>query len=161
MTGNYRISWSEENSPQPFTWCWAASQSVLVLVGFLIKTRVLQSMALTQRNNPGWERAFGFFVFVLLLTTLSLYLNLVINGLWHRNPDLSLPDEDAEPSGVTSLHLEEAGPNGNQLTSPGLFDQSILKNPDPIVTRDQIQWKKIGLATVAVGTLAASFVLIQ
>jgi hypothetical protein len=57
MAGNYRISWDEENSPRAFAWCWGASQSLLVLVGFLIKTRILPLIALTQRENPGWVRA--------------------------------------------------------------------------------------------------------
>jgi hypothetical protein len=159
MAGNYSISWDEENSPQGFAWCWAINQCIVLLAGLLVKTHVLPSMALMQRDHPRWERIFGFFVY--LLATLSLYLNLTMNGFWHRNVEASAPDEDdPENLEISVLNPQADAAQTAKNTSPALFEQSLLKNPDPIVLRDQIQWKRMLLATVGAGTLAVSFVML-
>lgn len=136
MTASVNIRWDKENNPNAFAWCWVASQFTLLLFALLARTHIFHSLALMQRVNPRWEKYLGLSVYLLLLVTVRLYLNLLMNGLWHRNPD---------------LHSEEAKTN-----SPELFEQSLLKSPDPIVIRDEIQWKRMLLSSVAMSILAAT-----
>ncbi|MGA8743243.1 MAG: hypothetical protein WB561_18795 [Terracidiphilus sp.] len=154
MTVGARIAWDEENNPGAFFWCWATTQLILILTYILIAAHLLPPTALNRSH--GGPRVLLLLAYLLFLTTASLYLQLVMNGFWHRNPELQSPND--EELGASDLH--EVNHEEEESTPPGLFEQSILKNPDPIVTRDQVQWTRILLATTAMGTLIFTFVLL-
>jgi len=117
-------------------------------------------MAMLQKGNPAWVQLLGVFGFILLLVTLSLYLNLLMNGVWHRNPEVSTPVEgDSDSLDISPLNLQASAGQTAKPESPALFEQSLLKNPDPIVQRDHIQWKRMLLATGGICTLVLSLAL--
>ena len=115
MPVNVSASWDEGSSLGLLGCCWSAIQFTFLLVGFLVKIHLLHSTALMRFESPLWVRIPGYLVYLLVMITGALYLNLIVNGIWHKNPDISEPFAK-------------------------LFEQSVLKNPAPIIRRDKIQW---------------------
>jgi hypothetical protein len=157
----YQIDWDEENSPRAFAWWWGVCQFLVLLAALRAKAHLfIGFMPHLQSENPDLEKLVRFIGLVPFMVVALLYLNLVFNGLWHRNPDLPDPeDEDPGSQRSSSVALQVDGPEEENLSPPGLFEQSLLKDPDPIVMRDQIQWKRMFLATIAMTFLVGSLVL--
>lgn len=161
-----RISWDEENDPKPFLYCWAASQISFIIAGILIKSHVFKTIGLLGPGSSSGERAFGILAYGLLMVALTLYLNLIMNGFMHRNPDIADTDDrevegDVDDS-LSSLSIKQRDEAQEQPSvSPGLFERSLLKNPDPVVLRDAVQWKRMILATSCVGILFVTLALLS
>ena len=161
MAINARIYWDEENSPKAFYICWTISQFCLLFIAILIRLHVLDSIALTRPGNPSGERASGFLFLILMLATFSLYLNLIFNCIWHRNPRVvESSDGVPEPIEVDLFQVKDPEPEKADLEPPSLFANAELNDGDPIITRDQIQWKKMLWASLCVASVALTFALL-
>jgi hypothetical protein len=161
MSVSVRISWDEENNPRPFYFCWGVCQLLLLVTVVLLRMHILKSVIFLAPGNGLWIRSFGFMLLISLLATGSLYLNLMMNAIWHRNPDLGSETNEDEDSDQPMSHFTSSQDNPDTpKIAPGLFDQSVLKSSDPIILRDQIQWQRMGISTLAIGTMILALVLL-
>jgi len=164
----YSISWDEQNSPTAFAYFWALSQTILLLSYLLVRIQTISSMAFEKSSSLEWAQVLGFVEMICCLLALGLYLQLVINGIWHRtNPETSTENE-LESLDISPLQLNtdrdpmEGRSVEQDAFSAPLFGPTLEKMEkfDPVVVRDQIQWKRIILATVGMATIATSFVFL-
>jgi hypothetical protein len=106
-------------------------------------------------------QGYGIVEYISCLTALTLYLQLVTNGIWHRttaDPDDGQQTEslDIEPLNLSGSSQDIAEPSGEPVFGASLGKMGKL---DPVETRDDIQWNKILPATCAMATIIISFIL--
>jgi hypothetical protein len=158
MVVNARVEWDEENSPKAFIWCWAVSQLILLI---LLTAMPHHSLVAYRHSKSTAAVSFRFLICIPLMITASIYLQLIFNGFWHKNPYCSdWNNNDSTESAGASLHLNENDPKEVEPAPPALFEQS-MKSPDPVVLRDEIQWKRMLFATLGMGTLVACLCMFQ
>jgi hypothetical protein len=161
-----RINWDERNSPRAFYLCFGIAEIATSAIWMLAKLHLIRTVYLLEKDNPLPIRFLGLLVLGLTLATLSLYCNLMINGIWHRNPaTINVPEDgDAEPddSPINLLSSPVVKENA-EINKPGsLFANASLDDVlgDPIITRDQIQWRQMAMATAAMIVCCTVFVLL-
>ena len=139
-----RIYWDEENSPAGFYLSWAIC---FVLTAILLNPFHLvwqEHRAILRAGSTEWTSWPGILWLLTSLIAFAMYANLIVNAILHRNPDLDESTNEEQSDGLnpgtrTDFSVSDA--------SPKLFEQSIEKNDDPIVVRDEIQWRRIGVST--------------
>jgi hypothetical protein len=152
-------TWDEKNDARPFWVFWGMGQGAFIIA--LLVAKLESAQALDQFRHGQSGSMFFWRCAVLIPAGIAgvLYINLIMNGFWRRNPKIPSPDDaaDAEPD-ISSLGLNEIGdPPPEPETKSGLFQNSSLDDLDPIITRDEIQWKKMLLATCGLAMLSVSF----
>ena len=161
MAVNARIYWDEKNSSKTFFICGAVLEFTLLTIALLIHFHKIDSIAFERPGNPSAERFFGFLFYVFMLSTFTLYLNLIINCIWHRNPKAVEPSDNVpDPVEVDLFQVKDPEPEKADLEPPSLFANAELNEGDPIITRDQIQWKKMFWSTLCAASVVLTFVFL-
>lgn len=147
MTSSGKIYWDERNSSRPFLWFWVLTQFVLLLRILSIKFHA---------PNSSISQTLLIVSVLLGIGAIAVFAQLVVNCIWHRTqPDSGDDGDSSESLGISPLNLEEHPVSAATSDSGPKFDTNL--ESDPIETRDQIQWKKLLIATAGIGTLALSF----